>query len=176
MTDLDMYLDQQQESTSEDFVVDNLDKAEWVVRKIASYEAATNEAIDLANKRIGQIQLWLSQEKDRNIKQIEYLSELVRPFAESKLKDAKKRSISLPCGTIGFRKAQPKFERNDEELLPWAKASTPDFIETKESVKWNELKKTIKVAGDKAITEDGEVIPGIVAAEQPDSFYVKVVI
>lgn len=174
MTNLDDFLDSEQESTIEEFVVDNLDKAEWAVRKIASYEDAKKEAEDLAKKRIDQIRAWLESEKATNDKQIEYLSELVRPFAETRLKDAKKRSIKLPCGTIGFRKAAPKVERDEDKLLPWVKVNAPDKYETMELIKWGELKKVLKFKGDKAITEDGEVVPGIMVAEQPDSFYVKV--
>jgi hypothetical protein len=174
MTNLDDFLDSAQPITSDDFIVDNLDKAEWAVRKIASYEAAKREAEDLAKKRIDQIKAWLDSEKATNDKQIEYLSELVRPFAEGRLKDAKKRSLKLPCGTIGFRKAQPKFDFDNDKLLPWAKVNVPDQVETKESVKWGELKKTLAFEQGKAITKDGEVVPGIMVTEQPDSFYVKV--
>ena len=174
MTNLDDYLEQAQESTSDVFIVDNLDKAEWAVRKIASYEAVKREAEDLAKKRIDQIKTWLENEKATNDKQIEYLSELVRPFAEDKLKDAKKRSLKLPCGTIGFRKAQPKFDFDNDKLLPWAKENAPEQVETKENVKWGELKKTLAFEQGKAITKDGEVVPGVMVAEQPDNFYVQV--
>lgn len=174
MTNLDDFLDSAQESTSNDFVVDNLDKAEWAVRKIASYEAAKREARDLADKRFGQIEEWLDSEIATSDKQIEYLSELVRPFAEARLNGAKKRSLKLPCGTIGFRKAQPKFDFDNDKLLPWAKENAPEQVETKESVKWGELKKTLAFEQGKAITKDGEIVPGVMVAEQPDSFYVKV--
>ena len=170
---LDEYLEEQIEP-EEGFKIDDLDKAEWAVRKIACYETSIKEAEELAKKRLRQIDTWLKGIKEDNERQIKFFEELLRPFAEFKLEGSKKRSMKLPCGTLGFRKSQPKYERDEDKLLAWVKDSSPEHLVIKESVNWSSLKKSLVTDNGKAITCDGEIVTGITVEEQPDTFYVKV--
>lgn len=38
-------------------------------------------------------------------------------YAEDRLKNSKRKSVSLPSGKFGFRKGQPKIEHQDDVLL-----------------------------------------------------------
>lgn len=176
MIPLAEYLDNQYEAPiSEDqrFVVDTVDKADWAVRKINRYRAEIEKAKAEATNQTEKINKWLAAVTEENQRQVDFFQSLLAPFADQRLTGEKKRSVKLPSGTIGFRKAGPKFEQDDKLLLPWAKSNTPDLVETVETVKWDELKKTITVKDGKAISPDGEIIPGITATERPDTFYVK---
>ncbi|WP_371378798.1 host-nuclease inhibitor Gam family protein [Sporomusa aerivorans] len=178
---LDEYLEEQSGATEQQgFVIDTMDRADWAVRKIGVYQQKIDEIQALAESRIKHIQDWAEKETQGNLQQIAFFESLIRPFAEQQLKGSKKRSLNLPSGTVGFRKGGTKFfidgelvSRKNEKLTKWVKENAVSFLVIKEEADWDELKKTITVLAGKAATADGEVIPGVVANEQPDSFYVK---
>jgi phage host-nuclease inhibitor protein Gam len=174
MIPLSEYLESQYEATPDQrFMIDSIDKAEWAVKKIGKYRGNIDQAKTEAQAQIDKINTWLAAVTEENQKQIEFFTGMLAPFADEQLADAKKKSLKLPSGVIGFRKNQPKVEYDESVLLPWCKDNAKDFVKTKETVLWGEFNKTLTVADDKALTTDGEIIPGIVAAEQPDTFYVK---
>lgn len=156
------------------FKIDTMDKAIWAMRKIAQAQEKNKAVQAQADAEMFRISAWVKSQKDSNDQQITFFEQLLRPFAEETLKGEKKRSLSLPIGTIGFRKGQEKFERDEEKLLLFVKKSAPTFIKTIESVKWAEFKETIKVDGNKAVTADGEIVDGVKIEAATDSFYVKV--
>jgi hypothetical protein len=178
---LDEYLDEQSGAAEvQGFVIDDIDKADWAVRKISFYQQRIDDAKALADTRIQQINAWLDKETQDNIKQIAFFESVLRPFADAQLLGSKKRSFNLPSGTIGFRKAGIKFQIDGEpvsgksdKLTKWVKENQKDYLVVKEETDWGEFKKTLRVHEGKAITADGETIPGVTADIPPDSFYVK---
>ena len=95
-------------------------------------------------------------------------------YAEDRLKNSKRKSVSLPSGKFGFRKGQPKIEHDDMVLMEYAKASNPSFIKVKESLDWAGLKKDSIFDGEKIIDKYGEVLPGITIHPAEQTFYVNV--
>lgn len=171
---LEEYVDAQDEQESaRGFVIDSLAKAEWAMRKISWYLRKTKEVQELASKRIAQVQAWADKQEEEYDRQIAVFEAMLQPWAMRELDGAKKRSIKLPQGTLGFRKAQPRFEQDEKALLPWVKESSPEHLVIRETVNWNELKKLLTVAGELAMTPDGEVVPGVKVEQLPDTFYVK---
>ena len=47
------------------------------------------------------------------------------------------------------------------------KANELDYVEVKESPKWEELKKVTKVVSGQVVTEDGEIVEGVEVVERP---------
>lgn len=178
---LEEYLDEQSGIADvRHFTIDDKDRADWAVRKIATYQSKIKEAEAVAGKRIAQVNAWLDSITKENMEQIAFFEGLLRPFAEQELQGAKKRSFSLPSGTVGFRKAQPKYliggepvSGKNEKLTKWVKENSKEHLVVKEETNWTDFKKTLNVQGGQAITADGEIVPGIVVEEQPDTFYVK---
>ena len=67
-----------------------------------------------------------------------------------------------------------EIKKDDEALKAFVKESAPEFIETKETVKWGEFKKTLTATEDgRYITADGEIVDGVTFEEKPDVFYSK---
>ena len=97
-------------------------------------------------------------------------------YAEDRLKNSKRKSVSLPSGKFGFRKGQPKIEHDDTALMEYAKASNPSLIKVKESLDWSGLKKSciMSTDGEHLIDENGEVLPGITIHPAEQTFYVNV--
>ena len=158
------------------FVIDSLDKASWALRKIAQMQEKKAAAIEQADIEFRRVSAWRDEQVAAHDKQIAFFEFLLRPFAEQSLDGEKKRSLKLPAGTMGFRAGQPHYDVNEPELLAYVKASAPEFLKIKESVDWPRFKKDmgLRVDGNRAVTKEGEIIPGIVASEGEDTFFVKV--
>lgn len=168
-----------EETTQEkpQFVINDMDKASWALRKIAQMEAKKKAAMEQAEAESFRISTWLSAQVSDYDREIHRFEQMLRPFAETALAGDKKRSLTLPVGTIGFRKGQPKFEVNEPELLAYVKENAVSYVKIKESVDWSNFKKDMALQADpegRAITRDGEIVPGVAATPGEDQFYVKV--
>lgn len=141
--------------------------------KIGQAQQQIEEAESVAERQIERIQSWLALAKHEQQETIDHMTSLLRPFAEERLHGSRKRSIKLPNGSIGFRSAQPKFVRDELVPLAWAKVNIPDVVATSEQVAWSELKKRLIVRNYAAVSEDGEIIPGVRVEQQGQSFYVN---
>ena len=164
-----------QQEEPQRFVIDTPDKASWALRKIAQMEAKKKAAQEQADAETMRVKTWLAEQTVDCDKQIAWFEFMLRPFAESALQGEKKRSLTLPAGTIGFRSGQPHFDVNEIELLGYIKERAPGYVKIKESVDWSRFKKemALQPVNGKAVTKDGEIIPGIVASDAEDTFYVK---
>jgi hypothetical protein len=69
----------------------------------------------------------------------------------------------------------PEYKRNDELLLKWLKDNQmAEFIKVEEKPNWGEIKKKVIISGEKAITEDGQIVEGVEVVERPPAFEVEV--
>lgn len=162
----------------QEFTITDDKLADWAVRKILKRQQNIAEANEAANERIEAVKAWLTQIESDN--DSTYLLEKLREYAITKL-DGKVKTLKLISGNISFRSVNPKFYiagsevKNDNELLiKYVETNEPDLIETKNTVKWGDFKKTLVVASDgKVINSDGEVLHFITGIEQPDNIAVK---
>ena len=85
------------------------------------------------------------------------------------------KTYDLPSGKLVLKHQEPKYDTNDEELVPWLKKNKmPELVKVKESADWANLKKQLKVSPDglSMVTEDGEIVPGITVTPREDKFTV----
>lgn len=83
-------------------------------------------------------------------------------------------NYALPSGKLVIKKQEPEYQREDAEVIEWLKEHGGErFIKTKETLDWNELKRTLTVMGETVADADGQVIPCITAVERPDAFKVE---
>lgn len=96
---------------------------------------------------------------------------------ETKKKTKTQVSYELPSGKLVLKHQEPKYDTQDAELVPWLKQNgLLGMVETKESAKWGELKKTLTLApdGKSMVTADGEVVPGVMVTPRDDKFTVTI--
>lgn len=158
----------------EEFKVDSLEKASWCMKQIQSRERRKEEIRQLVEYEKQKLDMYLEQESKEPNADIEFFKSKLQPYIAEKIEGEKKKSINLPCGTVGFRTQPADIQRNEEELLPWVQRTNKEFVKVVSSVKWADLKKTLKFENGQAITSDGEVVPGITVEEKEPIFYVKV--
>lgn len=153
------------------FQVDNDQKAEWCLRKIKEEQA--------------EVSRWKAFYAEQ-LRRLEERSQYRIGFFEDKLKmyfsmvphkeSRTQSSYQLPGGKLVYKRQAPEIVRNDAQLLPWVKANQPEMVKVSEAVDWASLKKSLSINEDlgMAMTEEGEIVPGITVNERPDIFKVEV--
>ena len=157
----------------EPFAVTDLKSAEWCMKKIADRTAQKAELQKFVADKKGELDAYLAAETRSLDTDIEFFSEKLLPWTQEQIANGKKQSVNLPSGTAGIRKQPPEFVRDEAVLLKYAEQNAANCV--KHSVDWAELKKTFQIDGEKAVTADGEIIPGIKVVAKEPKFYVKVV-
>lgn len=170
------FLDKQTGVTQPGFIVDDDQKADWALRKIAAVKAQQADIKAQAEQQINMIDQWEQEQTEHLEKDVEYFTSMLVSYAIKKREeDPKFKTQKLPHGKIGFRKQQPKwlFEDNAAELME--AAGYKDLIRYKPEPKKAEIKKRFAIDKGRAIdTETGEIVPGITIDVQDDKPIVEV--
>lgn len=106
-----------------------------------------------------------------NSKLMAYHSSTIANATDSE--KSKLTSIKLPYGvTLASRAKPPALVVNDDKkYLAFAKEN--ELVETKETVKWAQMKKNLKINDDGIVSYDGEIVDFITVEEQERVFDVK---
>ena len=162
----------------ERFTVDNDRKATWAVRKLTMYQQRIVQAQQIADDEMARIQEWLDRQLNRDANDIAYFEALLTRYALAQRSDHDRKSVDTPYGIVKTRVGQPKYTVFDAEaFFAWARSSRPDFIRVKEDVDLAALKgastlENTPTLGLVAVTDDGEIVPGVQVA--PAQITVKV--
>ena len=165
------------EQERERFKIEDINAANWALRKISAAQAAIRERETLARAEVERVQQWLDGETQKLKGDIEFFEGLLHEYHQQELKlDEKRKTIKLPHGTLKMRAQQPDYQRDDVKLKEWAEANKRDvLIPQPPKLDWASLKKAIRPVDGKAIDVDtGEVIPGIAIVDRPPKFSVEV--
>lgn len=168
------------------FVVDDLAKAEWCMKKITALQKDIAEKEEQAERMkkeyAASVDMWLSNECENAKSNMVFFQSLLEPFVQAEIEksEGKKKSIKLPSGTCGYRKPSVVFKLNGEELgakseslLAWVHANYADYIKRSETVDWNGLKGCLVPTDDGRVMIDGEILEGFTAEVPESTFYVK---
>ena len=163
------YLEETTEE-SQHFTINSDQEAEWAIQQIKNAEAEKAKWKEFYDSRYKAV----CESCDLTIQNM--TSVLQTYFGKVPHKQtATQENYTLPSGKLVFKKQEPEYERNDEEVIGWLKShKATNFIKTAESVDWASLKKTLTVVGETVADENGEIITGIKATERPDIFKVEI--
>lgn len=165
---------QELQADNERFAVTDDNKADWCLGKIADAEKQKLEIIQYVERKKAMLDAFAKNALAQQDGTINFMTSLLRPYVEAKVEGQKKQSIKLLNGTCGLRNPKPKFEVDEAVLLAWEKENKPEMVKVTEKANWAELKKQVVVEGDKVVTEDGEVVPGVTVVQPEEKeFYVK---
>lgn len=155
------------------FVVDDLNKADWVLAKLATAEA------ELASVRLRRAALLenLERQERRHQQRINSLharfGEQIRAVAEQELakRGSKTKTIRLDHGSLSFRKTAGTTKLTDPEAaLEWARSHARWIIKRKEYVTVTDARKAVEEA-----RRDGSLVatPWIEVSGPHESFSIK---
>lgn len=147
------------------FVIDNLSKANWAVRKLAVYAAKLAEAEAFAQRERDRLDVWLAGEREAAAESSSFLSGLLRRYHEDRLaEDPKAKTIHLPAGDLTARKSPDRVDVDVPRFVMAQPEGSP-FVRVVREPKKTELLKHIKATG--------EVPDGVALVEGEVSFKVK---
>ena len=163
----------------EPFKIDNDQKAEWALAKIREEQAEAQRIMNVCRSMIMHYEQQLKKAEEDLEKKTAYLKSQLEQYFDSveKRRTKTQEVYKLPSGTLKRKYPGPQFVRDDEALLKWIKANKINahlYIRVKETPDWANFKKTVKVAGNKVVDENGEVVEGIAVVERPPVFEVEV--
>jgi phage host-nuclease inhibitor protein Gam len=162
----------------ERFRITNDSQANWALRKIADARKKLARDQETAKAEIERIQQWLKMSESEAARTEERMTALLHEYYAPQFQtDPKTKTYKLPSGKVQWWAQQPQFNRDDATLLEFLKSrEMTDFIETKETPKWGELKKQIQVVGEHVVVKDGkmagEIIDGVEVVHRPPTFRV----
>lgn len=162
---------------NENYKILDSNQANFFLKRLTDLEEEKNEINEMCNSEIEKFTQKVNDFRNGKLESIlsteSYFTKLLQAFAESELKDSKKKSIKLPFGVLKFTKEQTKYSYDENALLKYLNDNKlKEFIKIKENVNNAEVKKAIKVENDKIYINELEV-PGIEVIEGNNKFSVK---
>jgi phage host-nuclease inhibitor protein Gam len=160
------------------FQIKNKEQANYFIKKIMDVRSEASNINHIADTEITKTKIrvdaWREKELNKLARDEEYITNLLEIFAAKELEGAKKKSLSLPYGSIGFRAQQPEYTYDDKTLLEFllGHEEYAKFINYKPSTNKTDLKKTATVKDGKLYI-DGIEIPGVTVTERDPKFEVK---
>lgn len=154
--------------------------ATWAMRKLRHVKRRQAENVNLADQEYQRIAEWVEAVNAPLHREVAYFEGLLTEYAircRQNPEDGRK-SISTPAGKVSTRENAPKWSVEADEFLPWAREHRPDLIRVKEEPALSLIKEAFKdgpsvAATGVAITDDGEVVPGIAIAESETTVSVQ---
>ena len=155
---------------TETFQVDDDQKADWALRKIAEADA-----------ELDRLQAWYSQQletaRQRHDDRVNLFQGLLaRYFATVPAKDTKTmRKYALPSGELVLTKEKSDFKATDPALLlGWCQENAPTLVAVELKPAWAEIKKRLQVIDAGIVdTETGALVDGVELITKPEAFQAK---
>ncbi|MBR3117794.1 host-nuclease inhibitor Gam family protein [Bacillus paranthracis] len=169
----------QLQDAEQQFEITDINQLNWAFRKLTALKAQEKEVTTLANVERDRIAEWEKGELISVHNSITFFeSHVQRYHAEQLAVDPKQKTISTPYGKSKTRKSKEAPDKANEELLLdyVIQNDLAEFI--KNSVKWADLKKTLKIVqiGDEKVVVDGDgqIVPGVTVKPESISYSVEV--
>lgn len=154
----------------------------WTFRRMRELRGKIAEKEELAKADYARIDeerklvdAWLESESKPHLQSIEHFEHLIREYHLALLNtDKSQKTLSTPYGKSKTTTSAEQPDKGDEEkLLKYAKDNKlTDLIKVEETIRWGDLKKTLKVVDGKVIDENGEIVEG--AKVKPQTVTCKV--
>lgn len=175
---LDEALDRFTNQTPEErerFVVDDDQKAAWAMRKLRGIKAhkAANQAI--ADDEIARINQWLEDSNSHLDRDEQQFTGMLTAYARLVRERDDRKSVTLPCGKIGSRVGQPKWNIDNDVFMKWLEANHKELIRVKTEPNLAEAKKVLEIVGENVVDPaTGEVAEGIQILKADITYTVEV--
>ncbi|MBT2615299.1 MULTISPECIES: host-nuclease inhibitor Gam family protein [unclassified Bacillus (in: firmicutes)] len=167
------------QSQETNFEITDINSLNWAFRKLTALKSKEKEIKQLANVERDRIAEWEKGELSSITNSTSFFESLITLYHAKQLaEDPKAKTISTPYGKSKTRKSKETPDKADEEvILQYVIENEMDeFI--KNSVKWADLKKSLKIveiSGEKVVVdENGQIVPGVIVKPESISYSVEV--
>ncbi len=163
------------EEEKQRFQITGMDSLNWAFRKLSALKAKETEITNLAKAEKERIEHWEATEKASLNNDIQFFESLINEYHAEVLKeDPKAKTLSTPYGKSKSRtsKAQPD-KANEATILKYIEENEmTEYI--KPTLKWADFKKSLTIAGDKIVDENGQIVPGVAVMPETITYKVEV--
>jgi Bacteriophage Mu Gam like protein len=161
------------------FEITDLNSLNWVFRKVAALKSKEKEIKQVADVERQRIADWERGELSSISNSLSFFETMVQAYHAKQLaEDPKAKTISTPYGKSKTRKSAEAPEKHDEEKILQYVVDNELFGFIKQSVKWADLKKSLKIveiSGEKVVVdENGQLVPGVSVKPESISFSMEV--
>ncbi|UGB31672.1 host-nuclease inhibitor Gam family protein [Metabacillus sp. B2-18] len=167
-------------STEENrFEITDINSLNWVFRKVAALKTKEKEIQQLADVERQRIADWEKGELSTINNSLEFFENMVtRYHAKQLAEDPKAKTLTTPYGKSKSRKTKETPEKEDEGLILDYVLENEMFDFIKNSVKWAEFKKSLRIAeisGEKVVVDqNGQLVKGVTVKPESISFSLEV--
>ena len=130
-----------------------------------------------ANEEYDRMEAWymaqLNRMREKRDATITWAKGCLRAYFDlvPKKETKTQQSYQMMSGKLVLKQLGPEFDVDNDTVIPWLKANgLEQYIKTRETVNWAELKKALSVTATGMVTEDGEIVPGITVTEREPEF------
>lgn len=167
------------QSQDKPFEITDLNSLNWAFRKLTALKSKEKDIKQLANIERDRIAEWERGELSTISSSLEFFENMIAIYHAKQLEqDPKAKTISTPYGKSKTCKSKeaPEKENEDAILQHVIENNMDDYI--KNSVKWADLKKSLKIveiSGEKVVVdENGQIVPGVSVKPESISYSVEV--
>ena len=161
----------------ERFRVDDDSAAAWAMRKLRAIRKRQDSNRLIAEDEIDRVNSWLDEVNAPMDRHAAYFEGLLRDYALRcrENPDDGRKTLSFPSGKVSTRPGSDRWTVDPDAFLPWASTAHPDLIRVKEEPALSEMKAALRVpeSSDTPVTDDGEVVPGVVVSSSPVSVTIR---
>jgi len=141
----------------EGFKIDNINSANWALRKMQAIKTKEKEINLLMNEEITRIKNWANSEIKSLERSTSFFEGLLMEYYLEQKKLDPKFKISTPYGKVSSRKQQPKWIYDNEKTIESLKENNiKEFIKVKEELDKSSLKKEVQILTN-VFMENGEI-------------------
>lgn len=157
----------------EGFTITDPTLADWAIETIKDEQKLHDVCVSVARDKIAKQEAIIRDADTKLQAKTAFLQSKLREWFESfdtRRETKTQYALDLPSGKLILTKPKRDYRPDKAKLLTFVKANAPQYIKVEESVKWGELKKTLKIVGDVAVTGDGMVVDGVEIVDVPAKF------
>jgi Bacteriophage Mu Gam like protein len=147
----------------EAYRIDGPGSAAWAMRKLRDARIRQAEVRAVADAEIERVQAWADTEHAKHERDAAWFESILTRWAlDCRAADPRAKTVSTPYGTVTTRETAGAWTVDDAVVLAWARASRPELVQVRESLRLADAKRMLTVDAGKVIDADsGEVVPGI---------------
>jgi hypothetical protein len=120
---------------TESFGVIDMKSADWCIAKIGEAKRRIQERNAIVAEYKRRLDARLAETNIADVRQVEFMESLLRPWAELEIMKGKTKSLKLPCGTLGMRAGREVINVDDKAAaIEWAETWKPDAVKTTKSI------------------------------------------
>lgn len=153
------------------WTITNMALAEWAMAKLGEAEAQITMLTEQRNTQMERAQDWWARTVKAPQRQAAFFRGHLAEYALQVRADTRDRTktLLLPNGEVPTRKsATPEVVISDDAaLIAWARKNAEAIVKVTYKVNVTDLRKIATAKDGKAVTADGELIPGA-AVSEPD--------